>query len=110
MTTLQDNLRLLRLMHYLNYIELARKIGCSPNTISNWENGVGSPKQSAVEKLCDIYKITPNQLYGFERIPKLDIWVDNNEHILVEIESAQKAKMDAEKRLRDLYELLKQGK
>ena len=110
MTTLQDNLRYLRLMHYWSCIELSRKIGCSPNTIANWENGVGSPKQSAIRKLCDTYNVTPNQLYGLETIPDLLLWIDDNKQILVEIESERKVKADAEKRLRDLYELLKQRK
>lgn len=110
MATLQENMRYLRLMHHWSFIELAKKLGCSPNTIANWENGVGSPKQSAIEKLCATYNVTPNQLYGFEAIPDLLLWIDDNKQILVAIESEQKVKADAEKRLRDLYELLKQRK
>jgi Predicted transcriptional regulators len=62
-----------RLAANMTQEELAKKIGVSKNAISNYENGVSTPK---VELLCAIMKhleIDANFLYGLphEEVPQL---------------------------------------
>lgn len=37
---------------------VAEKLGMSVSTIKNWENGNSFPKQPAIEKLCELYGVT----------------------------------------------------
>lgn len=38
----------------LSQKELAGKLGVAPMTVLNWENGVGEPRLSQVQKISDI--------------------------------------------------------
>ena len=109
MTSLAQNIRYFRLMHKLSAKQLAEKIEVSPNTICNWEKDVGSPKMHYIQQLCNIFDITPNQLFGYEPSKDLTAWMDDNKKILIEIENVQKQKADLESRLRMLMEMLNQG-
>lgn len=40
----------------------ATKIGVSNKTLSNWENGRSFPDVQQIEKICDLYGITYNDL------------------------------------------------
>ena len=46
--------------------DLAERLGKSKNVISNWERGDNSPNLDEVEKLCEIFGVTPNQLFGWD--------------------------------------------
>lgn len=46
--------------------ELGDRIGVSQAAVSNWENGLRSPKMSQLVKLSRILGCTPNDLLGFE--------------------------------------------
>lgn len=37
--------------------QVAKKTGYSLSTIRNWESGKTYPKQPAIEKLCNLYKV-----------------------------------------------------
>lgn len=40
----------------------ASEIGVSNKTLSNWENGKSFPNVQQIEKLCDVYNVTYNDL------------------------------------------------
>ncbi|HOO07565.1 MAG TPA: XRE family transcriptional regulator [Ruminococcus sp.] len=46
--------------------DVAREVGITANTVSNWENGRTRPDFSVVPKLCDILQITLYELYGID--------------------------------------------
>jgi len=44
-----------RLEHRLSQREISEVVGCTPKTIGNWENSVGSPNPIQVEKLRKLF-------------------------------------------------------
>ena len=51
----------------LTQLELAEKIFISAKTISKWENGNGIPDTDSLQKLCDVFGVSLNELLGAER-------------------------------------------
>lgn len=74
MTKLNENIKRYRLLSNLKQEDLASQLGKSKNVISNWERGDNKPDAETIEKICNIFKIEPNQLYGWQSSsPKSDI-------------------------------------
>ena len=47
----------------LSRAELAEELGVSPSAISNYENGISSPKEDILLKLFDALQVDPNYLF-----------------------------------------------
>ena len=62
----QSQITALRKASDLTQEELAEKLGVSRQAVSKWENGISSPEMSHISTLCEIFKVTPNTLFGFE--------------------------------------------
>lgn len=43
----------------------AEMIGVNVNTLKNWENGTTFPKQPQIEKICEVYEVTYDELIFF---------------------------------------------
>lgn len=43
--------------------EAAKKLGVMPQTLRNWEQGKTSPNFAQLTKICELYKITPDDLF-----------------------------------------------
>ena len=66
----------------LSRAELAKELGVSPSAISNYENGVSSPKEDILLKLFNALRIDPNYLYrDFFRVEAPDF--SHEEHELI---------------------------
>lgn len=52
----------------LTQIELAEKLGVTDRSVSNWENGICLPDASLYRLLCDVLKISINELFAGEYI------------------------------------------
>lgn len=51
--------------------ELARRLGTTHVTISNWLNGASEPNESGLEKLCEFFEVTPAYIkYGDGNAPQ----------------------------------------
>jgi transcriptional regulator with XRE-family HTH domain len=98
MTTLSDNLKYMRLLRKLSVSEVSRELNCAPNTLTNWEKGKISPPAEAVEKLCSIYKISPSEIFGWEKSPELETFRQEQDYYIKEITDleARKAALDKE--------------
>lgn len=66
MSTISENIRLYRQMRHLTQADLAFELDKSISSIANWERGHKSPDADTFEKLCQILKVTPNQMYGWD--------------------------------------------
>lgn len=66
MGNLGENIKKYRSASKLNQEELANMLGKSKNVISNWERGDNRPDADIIEKMCIIFNIEPNQLYGWD--------------------------------------------
>ena len=47
---------------------LAKELGISSQGLLKIEKGIVNPRSNTVAKICEILCITPNQLFGIERI------------------------------------------
>ncbi|WP_394392479.1 helix-turn-helix domain-containing protein [Shewanella woodyi] len=68
MFTTPEIVKSLRLSQGYSVTELASKMGCSRQTIYNWEDGVSEPKLSQFLHLCVIVGLNPNNF--LPSIPK----------------------------------------
>ena len=59
-----ERIRHYREQRHIEQKELAKKLGITPNTISNWENGRARPDINLVPGLCDALDVNLYQLYG----------------------------------------------
>lgn len=88
--------------------QIAKMVDRAPNTIINWESGKVSPDIDIVEKLCTIYNIRPNEMFGWEPCKELEEFTIKKQEILIEIEKLQKEKADIELRLKKYHKMLNQ--
>lgn len=69
---LNENIKNFRTFRRITQQELADMLGKSKSVISNWERGENSPDLEICERLCRIFNVTPNELFG---------WEDNKEYL-----------------------------
>ena len=50
----------------LTQADLAERMGIAPASVNKWMSG-GTPAIDKLPKLCEILKITPNELFGYEQ-------------------------------------------
>lgn len=65
--------------------ELADGIGAPPQTISGWSKKNRSPTADYVIPICRFFKITPNELYGYDEIQFDRIELTDDEEELLDI-------------------------
>lgn len=71
MNTLGENIKKYRKENELTQEDVATYVGKTKNVVSHWEKGVNRPDADTIFLLCQLLKITPNQLFG---------WSDNIQH------------------------------
>lgn len=87
---LNENIRNFRKFRNLSQSELAKQIQKSKSVISHWESGENSPDLDSCEKLCQILKVTPNQLFGWEPHPEYEQYVKRLKQYQDEINDLRK--------------------
>ena len=50
----------------LTQADLAERMGIAPASVNKWMSG-GTPAIDKLPQLCEILKITPNELFGYEQ-------------------------------------------
>lgn len=63
-----NNLRHYRRLRGLTQRQLANDLGVEHNTISSWENGPNSIDISYLFTICDLLKVSLDEMYGREKI------------------------------------------
>ena len=106
MSKLSNNIKNLRVLRGLSQKQLADMIDRSPNTISNWEKGSVTPDADVLEPLCEIFKVNPNQLFGWETCQELEDFLHEKEGILLEMNTLQLQRAAIDANLRELQEKL----
>lgn len=77
MKKIGERLKEARLAQHLNQEELAERIGSKYRSISTWENGTAKPDCLTIIRICEVLKITPNHLLGYNATidtPSLNEW------------------------------------
>ncbi|MCL2862242.1 MAG: helix-turn-helix domain-containing protein [Firmicutes bacterium] len=59
-------LRELREEKNLTQLQLAKELGFSRNTISQYETGTREPDIKTIKKLCDFFDVSADYLLGFK--------------------------------------------
>ena len=62
--------------------QLAEKLHVSKNAVSKWERGLNLPDVSLMEELCQVLKISLNELFAGEYLKKQDILEQSEKNIL----------------------------
>ena len=68
----------------LTQVQLAEKLGITDKAISKWERGITMPDSSIMLELCDILKISVNELLSGEKI-SMENSNNKNEQILLDL-------------------------
>ena len=78
----------------LTQMQLAEKLGITDRAVSKWETGKSLPDSSVMLELCDILKITVNELLSGEKI-SMENSNQKNEQLLLDLakETEQKNKI-----------------
>lgn len=106
MGKLQENIKNLRILNGLSQRDLAEKIDRSTNTISNWEMEKATPDADVLEKLCQVFGVTPNQLYGWESCKELEDFVNEKKELMLQLENLQREKLEIDARIKAYSEQL----
>ena len=107
MSQISENIRNYRLLHGLSLKQLGVLIDRVPTTVSNWERGEKSPDAESITKLCEVFEITPNQLFGLERSEQLENFIMNREAAVKEMEKLQEERSQLDARIKAYQQLLK---
>ena len=68
----------------LTQMQLAEKLNITDRAVSKWENGRSMPDSSIMLDLCDVLKISVNDLLSGEKI-SMENSTQNNEQLLLEM-------------------------
>ena len=72
-STIGKNIVKCRKINGISQKYLASKIGISVQGLLKIEKGLVSPKVSTLEKIIEVFCITPNQLFGVEKITRENV-------------------------------------
>lgn len=100
MSKLTDNIKDFRLLHGLTQKELAKMIDRAPSTLSNWEKGEASPDGESIYRLCEVFQVNPNVLFGYEENKDFKLFLQEKDAVLVELQEINKQKAKLENRLK----------
>lgn len=67
--TVAKNLLFYRKKNKITQKELAEQLGVKHNAISSWENGINSIDIDTLFKVCKIFGVTVNDMYGMQSEP-----------------------------------------
>lgn len=101
MSKLPENLKNLRLMRGFSQKQLGELLNKSPNAISNWEKGMTSPDVDLLETICKVLKVTPNQLYGWDKCQELEDFLTHQSELLDQINVLTKKRDEIDKLLQE---------
>lgn len=103
---LNENIKNFRTFRGIKQQELADALGRSKSVISNWERGENSPDLESCEKMCRIFGVTPNELFGWDDNKEYMEWLKNSHQLELELVDMENQKKELEKRIRRYYQLM----
>lgn len=66
MSSISENIRKFRIEKGMKQAKLGELLGKAPSVIANWEAGTNRPDINSIEKMCDIFQIDANTLFGWK--------------------------------------------
>ncbi len=77
---LNEKIKELRLLNGFNQVELAKRLGLTKQTISNWENNIQTSIEM-LEALADLFSVSTDYLLGRENNRELNSTGLTNEQL-----------------------------
>lgn len=71
--TLNENIRRLRMARNISQVELAKALGVTKQSISNWENNNIQPSIDMLIRICDYFRVTTDYMLGLEEKNYIEI-------------------------------------
>ena len=68
-----ERIRLLRVSYSFSQLELAKKLGVSKQSVSNWENGNILPSIDMLIKIAQVFHVSTDYILGLENFPRVDV-------------------------------------
>lgn len=87
-----EQIKNFRLLRRMSQADVAKVVHRSPNVISNWERGLNTPDVEIVDQLCELFKVTPNMMYGWDTCPELDDFLSEKAQLIDEMDELIKQK------------------
>ena len=100
MGTLAENIRNMRIMRGLSQKQLGDLLNKSANAISNYEKGTTCPDVELLEAMCKVLKVTPNQIYGWDRCKDLDDFLNSQKEIINEMDDLMRQRQELDEKIR----------
>ncbi|MBO7669875.1 MAG: helix-turn-helix transcriptional regulator [Oscillospiraceae bacterium] len=63
--SLGENIKAYRVAADMTQSDLGRALGLSSQAISKWENGKSEPDAASIQRMCELFNISPDRLYGY---------------------------------------------
>lgn len=73
--------------HQMLQEDLAKRLGVTPSAVSSWERGRTEPNMIMVDKMCNLFGCTYEELIYGKKLPQVDytVTLSNEEKILIEL-------------------------
>ncbi|RKI80073.1 XRE family transcriptional regulator [bacterium 0.1xD8-71] len=71
--TLNENIRRLRMARNISQVDLAKALGVTKQSISNWENNNIQPSIDMLIRICDYFRVTTDYMLGLEERNYIEI-------------------------------------
>ena len=102
MSKVNENIAKFRKFRKMTQADLARQLGKSKNSVSNWESNGNTPDFDTIEKICKILKVSPNEMFGWTENPEYRDYENRVLKTKQRIEEINAMKARLEKELREL--------
>lgn len=101
-----NHIHMLRLMNGYTQKDIADKVHKTINAVSNWELGNTSPPIDDLMILCKTFKVTPNQICGWDDCPELTEYIKSSKDAAQKVEELKKQKKEIEEQIKSYNELI----
>ena len=71
--TLNENIRQLRLARNLSQVDLAKSLGVTKQSISNWENNNIQPSIDMLIRLAEFFSVSTDRMLGLDQREYIEI-------------------------------------
>lgn len=93
--TTGERIKKFRLKQQLKQTDLAEMLNVKKSTVSMWEKGNNSPGVEKLSRICDILKVTPSVLLGYEgEQPETEPLTENEQKLVDIYKSVSKSGKD----------------
>ncbi len=99
-----EQIKNFRLLRRMSQADVAKVVHRSPNVISNWERGLNTPDVEIVDQLCELFKVTPNMMYGWDTCPELEEFLSDKKRMIQELDDLLDQKEQLERQIKEYGE------